>query len=111
MSMQSVKAQLIHEVNKIPIGQVTNYGHIAELVTQARGSLITAQVVGWQLSGLTQEEWELCPWQRVVAKNGHISALKLGEKGWIQKEILATEGVQVREDDTVDMAKYGWYGG
>lgn len=108
--MSTIKEIVIQEVGSIPIGRVTNFGYIAEQVSARRGSYISAQIVGWSLSGMRTSEWALCPWQRVVAKNGFISSLKLGEKGWIQKEILASEGVPVRNDDTVDMQKYGWYG-
>jgi len=108
--MPTIKEMVIEEVNRIPTGRVTNFGYIAEQVSAHRELYVSAQVVGWSLSGMRTSEWMLCPWQRVVAKNGFISSLKLGEKGWIQKEILASEGVPVRNDDTVDMQKYGWYG-
>ena len=54
---------------------------------------------------MRREEWETLPWWRVVNKKGVISAMKLGQKGIIQKQLLEAEGVVV-EDDTIDMEKY-----
>ena len=104
----SIKDIIIKEVNKIPKGRVTNFGHIASSLKENYGIFVTAQMVGWTLSGMKESEWSLCPWQRVVARDGYISSLKLGVKGMVQKELLKNEGVEIL-NDTVDMAKYGWF--
>lgn len=83
-------------VAQIPKGKIVYFGQIATQIG------VTAQLVGWQLSGMKQSEWELIPWYRVVAKNGFISSLKLGSKGLLQKQILLSEGYKLI-DDTVDM--------
>lgn len=64
-----------------------------------------ARSVGWVLSGMKREEWGQIPWYRVVAKNGFISSLKLGEKGVIQKELLEHENYQIHAD-CVDMQEH-----
>jgi methylated-DNA-protein-cysteine methyltransferase related protein len=97
--MDTIKTQIIELVNQIPLGKVTNYGTIGIIVG------VSGQMVGWILSGMKQEEWELCPWHRVVAKDGTISSLKLGPKGMIQKQILIEEGFAI-VDDKVDMSKH-----
>jgi methylated-DNA-protein-cysteine methyltransferase related protein len=97
--MENTKTKVIELVNIIPAGKVTNYGTIGVLLG------ISGQMVGWILSGMKQEEWELCPWYRVVAKDGSISALKLGPKGMIQKQLLLDEGYTM-QDDKVDMTKH-----
>jgi alkylated DNA nucleotide flippase Atl1 len=54
------------------------------------------------MSGLSTKECDLIPWYRVVAKNGYISALKLGFKGQIQKDILIKQDYTLN-GDFVDM--------
>jgi alkylated DNA nucleotide flippase Atl1 len=66
---------------------------------------VSGQVVGFMLSGLPQDQWNLLPWHRVVAKDGYISSLKLGAKGLIQKQLLLGENISIAED-RVDMAKH-----
>jgi alkylated DNA nucleotide flippase Atl1 len=105
--MSELKNIVKQFVNMIPAGRVTNYGSVAAVVSEKIGSKITAQLIGWTLSGMYGDELDGCAWQRVVAKNGAISTLKLGDRGWIQQEILRAEGVEVSAEG-VDMSKYGW---
>jgi alkylated DNA nucleotide flippase Atl1 len=95
------KQKVIDLVNTIPAGKVTNFGTIGKQIG------ISGQMVGWILSGMREDEWSICPWYRVVAKDGYISSLKLGTKGLLQKQILQTEGYQFIED-CVDMGKHFW---
>jgi methylated-DNA-protein-cysteine methyltransferase related protein len=101
--MLELKSRIILEVNKIPVGKVTNYGSIGIKVG------CSGLVVGYVLSGMDSSEWDLLPWHRVVAKNGFISSLKLGPKGDLQKKILESEGVEIVED-YVNMSKHFWNG-
>ena len=96
---QTLKQEVFEAVKQIPDGKVAYFGQIAGMV----GS--DARTVGWVLSGMSLDEYHLIPWYRVVAKNGFISSLKLGEKGMLQKEMLLKEGYSII-DDTVDMAKH-----
>lgn len=91
-----LKNKVFKAVKLIPEGKIAYFGQIANFI----GS--DARTVGWILSGMGVEEYELIPWYRVVAKNGFISSLKLGEKGLLQKQILLKESYQV-VDDCVDM--------
>lgn len=91
-----IKKQIFDLVAQIPEGKIVYYGQVANVVG------VTAQMVGWQLSGMKQKELELIPWYRVVAKDGFISSLKLGSKGLLQKQILLKEGYKL-DGDTVDM--------
>ena len=102
--MSTPKEQVIQLVNLIPKDKVSTYGEIAK---QIKDHKISAQMVGWILSGMKVEEWDLCPWYRVVNKQGFISALKLGSKGMIQKQILLGEGYTLVED-FVDMSTHFW---
>lgn len=91
-----IKKQIFNLVAQIPEGKIVYFGQIANQVG------VTAQLVGWQLSGMKTEELDLIPWYRVVAKNGFISSLKLGHKGLLQKQILLKEGYKI-DGDNVDM--------
>jgi alkylated DNA nucleotide flippase Atl1 len=56
---------------------------------------ISAQLVGWQLSGMDESErWSLPRW-RVVNRKWEITSLKLGNKGHIQKMMLEDDGILV----------------
>jgi methylated-DNA-protein-cysteine methyltransferase related protein len=98
------KEQVIKLVNQIPAGKVSTFGEIAKHIQDHN---ISAQMVGWILSGMKSEEWESCPWYRVVNKEGYISSLKLGSKGLVQKQTLLSEGYTLIEDN-VDMQKHFW---
>lgn len=93
---KGIKQKIFDLVLQIPKGKIVYYGQIANIIG------VPAQIVGWQLSGMSPEQMEQIPWQRVVAKNGFISSLKLGSRGLLQKQILLTEGYKLI-DDTVDM--------
>lgn len=93
------KPQLLQELLKIPVGKVMSYGGIGGKIG------ISGWIAGRILSGMTDDEMKEYPWQRVVNKQGYISALKLGFRGNLQIELLRAEGVEI-EDTTVDMAKY-----
>jgi methylated-DNA-protein-cysteine methyltransferase-like protein len=99
MEKMTIKQQVFEIVKKIPKGKVAYFGLIANKVGT------TARVVGWILSGMSKNEWNEIPWHRVVAKNGYISSLKLGEKGLLQKQILLSENYEIN-DDKVNMEKH-----
>ena len=98
---QTTKQKIIDLVNQIPAGRVTNFGSIGKQIG------ISGQMVGWILSGMREDEWSICPWYRVVAKDGFISSLKLGTKGLLQKQLLETENYSFN-DNCVDMSKHFW---
>ena len=103
--MAKIKEAMIEVVNRIPYGYVTNYGSIAEIVREMTESRISAQMIWRQLSGLPEHERDILPRWRVIAKNGSISTLKLGDKGWKQIQLLEKEGIKVL-NNTVDMEIY-----
>ncbi len=99
--MTDFKRDVLEYVKLIPEGKLINFVAISDVVGG------TAQSVGWVLSGLSAEECEGVPWHRVVAKDGYISALKLGEKGQLQKILLLEEGFEIVED-RVDIKQFLW---
>ena len=99
-SSESPKAKILEKVAQIPLGKLTTYGSISKLTG------INPRQVGWVLSGFTDEEMQKCPWQRVLAKHGIVSSLKLGPRGALQIEILKLEGFEVEGDQVVDFEDY-----
>jgi methylated-DNA-protein-cysteine methyltransferase related protein len=98
----AVKQDIINYVHQVPFGKVVSFGQISDLVG------VSAQLVGWILSGFTDEEIKTIPWHRVVNKKGEISALKLGWRGNEQIRRLELEGVLL-EDNVVNMNIYRFY--
>lgn len=103
--MTKLKSNIFEIINQVPTSKVASYGQISEVLAQEFEEFVRAQVVGWVLSGMKIQEYELCPWHRIVAKSGYIAALKLGSKGLLQIELLQKEGLNII-DNTVDMSKY-----
>ncbi len=93
---KTLKQQVLTIVNQIPFGKLMYYSQIASLVGT------TARITGFILTGFTQEEMSNYPWQRVVNKQGQISALKLGPKGLLQIELLRKEGLIVEDGQIVN---------
>jgi methylated-DNA-protein-cysteine methyltransferase-like protein len=94
-----LKKQIFDLVGTVPKGKIVYFGQIGDKIG------VTGQLVGWQLSGMNNQEMTAIPWYRVVAKNGFISSLKLGQKGLLQKQILLQEGYTIT-GDSVDMEKH-----
>jgi methylated-DNA-protein-cysteine methyltransferase related protein len=99
-SSLSPKARVLEKVAQIPLGKLTTYGAIGKLTG------VNPRQVGWILSGFTDEEMQKYPWQRVLAKHGIVSSLKLGPRGALQIEILKQEGFEVEGDQVVDFEDY-----
>lgn len=91
--------RLVALVTMIPESHVVSYGQLAPHVG------VSAQMVGWMLSGLPENKWNQLPWWRVVSKTGLVSSLKLGDKGIKQLNMLTLEGIDVSTEQ-VDMGKH-----
>lgn len=85
-------------VARIPRGRVATYGQISRMID----GRLTPVGVGWAIRAAS----ETIPWQRVINSRGGISTD--GEHPGLQRAMLASEGVRVREDGTIDLARYGW---
>ncbi|MGD2028175.1 MAG: methylated-DNA--[protein]-cysteine S-methyltransferase [Anaerolineales bacterium] len=97
-------------VRKIPEGQVTSYGRIAEML----GTSGAARQVGYAMSALKNRkddpEYSTVPWHRVVGHDGKI-VIKGSDYGrFRQAELLQEEGVTVDERFKVDMETHIWEG-
>ena len=88
-------------VKSIPKGKVATYGQIAFLL----GNIRLSQRVGYALH--SNPDPKTIPCHRVVNRFGRLAdAFKFGGVNR-QKELLESEGVLVREDNTVDLEIYG----
>ncbi len=86
-------------VAMIPAGRVMTYGQLAAL----SGSPRAARMVG----GIAHFGPEDLPWHRVVNKQGGLASNFPGGRPE-QAHRLEAEGVEVREDMTVDIDKLLW---
>ena len=89
-------------VRKIPSGRVMTYGQVAS----ALASQLSPRAVGWMLHRCPDD----VPWQRVVNASGGCSTDRLPDfpKG-LQRARLEAEGVEFRDNGTVDMKVYRWW--
>lgn len=91
-------------VKKIPKGKVATYGQIAALCGSPRAS----RAVGYALHFNPDPQHTPC--FRVVNRfGGCAEAFAFGGKA-VQAKLLEQDGVEVREDFTVDLDKYLWDG-
>lgn len=96
--------QIYEVVKKIPFGKVATYGQIAAMCGNPRW----ARVVGYALHVNPDPDNIRC--YRVVNRFGELSeAFAFGGKE-TQAGLLRAEGIEVREDFTVDLGKYLWNG-
>lgn len=91
-------------VKQIPKGKVATYGQIA----CAAGSPRAARQVGYALHVNPQPY--VIPCHRVVNRNGRLApAFAFGGVD-VQAQLLREEGVEVNEDNTVDIQRYLYQG-
>lgn len=100
--MDGFFARVYEIVKQIPPGKVTTYGAIAKLCGNPRMS----RQVGWALH--VNPEPYVIPCHRVVNREGKLAgAFAFGGKN-IQHDLLANEGVEFVDYDTVNLSKHGW---
>ena len=98
------KDQVIQVVVRIPRGNVTTYGTVAELAGLPRGGRLVGGILHSHSDKLN------LPWQRVINRQGYVSTKCLEHPKALQKALLEAEGVEVSGDFIVDLEKYGWWG-
>ncbi len=97
--------ELIYEqVKKIPRGKVATYGQIAILAGNPRWS----RVVGYALHA--NPDPENIPCYRVVDRMGRLSDAFVFGGVNKQAELLRADGVEVSNENRVDLEEYLWNG-
>jgi methylated-DNA-protein-cysteine methyltransferase-like protein len=96
--------ELVYQVVRlIPKGRVTTYGAIAAYL----GSKQSSRAVGYALNGAHFIKPKV-PAQRVVNRNGMLSGKAHFETPTRMQELLAKEGVAVKDETIVHFSKYFW---
>lgn len=94
---ESLIYEILSVVEEIPEGNVATYGQIAKLIGREKNARLVGKVLGMS------EFYGSYPCHRVVNHAGRLVP------GWTeQKELLAEEGVFLKEDGCVDLKKYQW---
>ncbi|WP_394751305.1 MGMT family protein [Spongiimicrobium salis] len=95
--------QKTYEVARlIPYGKVTTYGAIAKYLGAAR----SARMVGWAMNGAGG--MEDVPAHRVVNRKGLLTGKHHFEGTNLMQQLLENEGIEVVDNQIVDMERYFW---
>jgi len=87
----------------IPYGKVVTYGQVALLCGKPKN----ARQVGYALNhNLTGEAF---PAHRVVNSQGYLSGAASFSVPGMQKKMLLKEGVQINDEERVNLKKFGWH--
>jgi len=93
--------QVYAMVRRIPRGRVMTYGQVATLIENR----LSPRAVGWAMHGCP----EGLPWQRVVNASGGCSTDRLPDiPPGLQRAMLEAEGVEFRENGTLELERYRW---
>ncbi|KAK9324065.1 Alkyltransferase [Lipomyces orientalis] len=99
-------------VQRIPLGRVTTYGHIALLIHAPQNSRQVGSALKYLRHGPPATN-ETVPWWRVISADGRIAFRARGAMDE-QSERLQAEGVDVRNDAhsrprSINLREYGWF--
>lgn len=95
--------QVYQIARQIPKGRVTSYGAIAKCI----GTGKSARLVGWAMSACSKVKPKV-PAHRVVNSAGVLSGKLAFKTPTYMEELLAKEGVAVKNDKIVDFKKRFW---
>lgn len=89
--------EILSVVEEIPEGNVATYGQIARLTGREKNSRLVGRVLSMA------EFYGDYPCHRVVNHAGRLVP------GWdMQKQLLLDEGVELKDENHVDIKKYQW---
>lgn len=90
-------------VRLIPEGRVTSYGAIAKYLGAARAS----RMVGYAMNNAHGQDLYV-PAHRVVNRNGLLTGKMHFETATLMEELLAKEGIEVKEDQIQNFKAVYW---
>lgn len=93
-------------VAMVPRGKVATYGQIATIL----GSPRAARAVGYALAFLSESRALEVPWQRILNREGGISARGDVIRAELQQRLLEQEGLTFDADGHVDLTRHRWEG-
>ena len=89
--------EILSAVEEVPEGKVATYGQIARLTGREKNSRLVGRVLSMA------EFYGDYPCHRVVNHAGRLAP------GWdVQKQLLLDEGVELKDENHVDIKKYQW---
>lgn len=100
---ESLYANVWDVVRQIPMGRVTTYGAIAKYL----GPKTSARMVGWAM-GNSKNASPSIPAQRVVNRNGALTAKHQFITDTTMQHLLQKDGVQVKEDKIIAFKTHFW---
>ena len=95
--MTKFTEDVLEIIKMIPRGKVMTYGQIAALANNPRGARQVSRILH------SMSVKHNLPWHRVINSKGTISLT--GEPGFIQAEMLVTEGIDVI-NKKIDLKKH-----
>ncbi|MFR3729274.1 MGMT family protein [Lacrimispora sp.] len=98
--MTQFTEEILIIIQGIPYGRVMSYGQVARLAGNPRGARQVARILHSM-----SEKYNL-PWHRIINSKGKISITDKSHAA-VQRELLISEGVEVSEDGSIDISKYG----
>ena len=102
--MNPFTEKTIQIIQSIPSGYVMTYGQVAAAAGNRRGARQVVRV----LHSMSAKHH--LPWYRIINAKGSISTpVGADSKGTRQRELLESEGVHFRPNDTVDLTHYRWF--
>lgn len=90
-------------VRKIPKGNVTNYGAIADCI----GSRLTSRMIGWAMNK-AHTVTPTVPAHRVVNRNGILTGKHHFATPSLMQELLEAEGIKIKDDQIIDFKTHFW---
>jgi methylated-DNA-protein-cysteine methyltransferase-like protein len=96
-------AEVMAVVREVPRGRVTSYGAIAKYLGAARSS----RIVGYCMNN-SHTVHPKVPAHRVVNRNGLLTGKHHFATPTRMQELLAKEGVKVKDDQVVEFRKRFW---
>lgn len=89
--------EILSVVEEIPEGSVASYGQIAKLIGREKNCRLVGKVLSMA------EFYGQYPCHRVVNHAGRLAPQFIE-----QRDLLQSEGVELKENGCVDMKKYQW---
>ena len=100
--MEAFTLRVMEIIKNIPAGRVMTYGQIAALAGSPRAARQVVRV----LHSLS-DKYKL-PWHRVINSKGNI-VIKDYEGHALQEMLLASEEVNITDNEFIDLKKYQYY--
>lgn len=94
-----IKQDILRIAEAIPVGEVTTFKAIGDYMS------IMSRHVAYILATLSPEEQDRVPWHRVVGKNGALGKEKISHNGDSQADLLAQEGVILKNKRVADFGE------